>query len=349
MSHTVLITGAAGYIGSHIVETLYESSARFLAGAKLVFVDDLSSGSEAVIGVLTEVAKAHSFPTPLFLKLDLLDENGIHEVFEKTKPDAVLHFAAKISVAESVERADFYFENNVRGSQILLRAMRAHDCKRIVFSSTAAVYGKVENAALANRPISESTPLKPLNPYGKTKLMMEEEIRKASDSWGLKSVIFRYFNAAGASQSGKLGECHDPETHLIPLVVRAAISKKPLQVYGTNYDTRDGSCVRDYVHVTDLASAHLLGLEKMFDETTTGSVVYNLGSDRGSTVLEVIEAAEVLSGSPIRKDLKPARAGDSAVLIADSTKARTELSWKPKHSNMHDILKTVFAWEKNQS
>jgi len=346
MSQTVLITGAAGFIGSHFIEVFYQAAPSFLKDANLVLVDDLSSGHASCIEVLKQMALEHGFPTPQFFKVNLLNEAELLEVFQKTNPSAVLHFAAKISVAESVERPDFYFENNVTGSQTLLKVMKAVQCTRVVFSSTAAVYGKVEDPKLATKPLPETTPLKPLNPYGKTKLMMEEVIRAASNEWGLNSIIFRYFNAAGASLSGRLGECHDPETHLIPLLVRSAISGKSLSVFGTQYETRDGSCVRDYVHVADLAAAHLLGLEKLFEPGATSSEVFNLGTDRGNTVLEVIEAAEVLTGKTIRKELKPARAGDSAVLIADSTRARLELGWKPKYSSMHDILKTVFAWEK---
>jgi UDP-glucose-4-epimerase GalE len=349
MSKTVLITGAAGYIGSHFIEAFYETAPRVFQGATLVFVDDLSSGHESTLQVLKEIAQAKGYPMPEFCKIDILDEAKLLEVFQKSKPDAVVHFAAKISVAESVEKPDYYFENNVTGSLTLLKTMKEVGCKRMVFSSTAAVYGKVEDPKKANRPLTEDTPLLPVNPYGKTKLMMEEAIQKAGVDWGLNSVIFRYFNAAGASLSGKLGECHEPETHLIPLLVRASIAGKPVSVFGTQYNTRDGSCVRDYIHVADLASAHLHGLEILFGDTAEGSQVFNLGTERGNTVLEVVDAAEVLTGKTIHRDLKPARPGDSAVLIADSTKARTELMWKPKHSSLHEILKTVFAWEKKRS
>ena len=353
MNQTVLITGAAGYIGSHFVEELLESKPDFLKDAKLVWVDDLSSGQKSFIQKLMKLALDNGFPEPVFCQVDLLDKNRLNEVFQTHKPEAVFHFAAKISVAESVARPDYYFENNVIGSKNLLEAMQASACKRLVFSSTAAVYGQVEDPKIANRPLAESTTLKPINPYGKTKLMMEEAIREASIAWGLQAVVFRYFNAAGASLSGRLGECHDPETHLIPLIIRAAISRKKVQVFGTHYETRDGSCIRDYVHVTDLASAHILGLRKLANESTgpketDGSVeIFNLGTERGSSVLEVIEAAEVVVGCPIQKDIQPNRAGDSAILIADSSRARNELGWSPKHSSMHAILKSVLQWEKS--
>ena len=346
MSSTVLITGAAGYIGSHFIEEIYESTPAFLYGAKLVWVDNLSSGHESALNTLKQLSNAKGFPEPEFFNVDLLDVTALQKVFEETRPEAVIHFAAKISVAESVERPDFYFENNVTGSKNLLDAMKGVNCTRIVFSSTAAVYGKVENPKKANRPLKEDTPLKPINPYGKTKLMMEEAINAAAKEWGLQAVIFRYFNAAGASTSGNFGELHEPETHLIPLLMRAALSEKALQVYGTHYDTRDGSCIRDYIHVKDLASAHLLGLEKLLETHLDEPLVFNLGTERGSSVLEVIEAAEVVTGLKIIQEQKPNRAGDSPVLIADSSLARTELGWKPKHSSMHEILKTVMLWEK---
>jgi UDP-glucose 4-epimerase len=376
MIQTVLITGAAGYIGSHFVEELLESKPDFLKGAKLVWVDDLSSGQANFIEILSKLAIANGFPNPTFCKVDLLDREGLRAVFETHKPDAVFHFAAKISVAESVARPDYYFENNVTGSKNLLDAMRASACKRLVFSSTAAVYGKVDDPKLANRPLAESTSLKPINPYGKTKLMMEEAIQNAATAWGLEAVIFRYFNAAGASLSGRLGECHDPETHLIPLIIRAAISGQKVQVFGIHYETRDGSCIRDYVHVKDLASAHLLGLRKLIGISPGASPddgdnsvmepssaersstlikansspqisIFNLGTERGSSVLEVIDAAEIVIGKPIARDIHPNRAGDSAILIADASLARLELGWSSKHSSMRDILKSVLHWEIN--
>jgi UDP-glucose 4-epimerase len=344
MTQTLLITGAAGYIGSHFVETLLESKPDFLTDVRLILLDNLSSGHESSIQTLSDLALSHGFAKPEFFEIDLLDESALMDVFEKTRPTAVLHFAAKISVAESVQSPDLYFQNNVVGSKNLLHAMKTYECKRIVFSSTAAVYGKVEDVKIANKPLTETTVLKPINPYGKTKLMMEEAIQSAHADWGLRSVIFRYFNAAGASISGRLGECHEPETHLIPLMIRAAFSGNTLPVYGVNYDTRDGSCIRDYVHVSDLALAHLLGLKKILSEETTPSL-YNLGTARGSSVLEVIDAVQVITGKTVRTDVKPNRAGDSAVLIADSTRAKLELGWEPKHSSLHSILKSVIQWE----
>jgi len=346
MSHTLLVTGAAGYIGSHFVEALYESGLDFLSGAQLVLVDNLSLGNDFAIRALAELARERGFPVPRFYQTDLLDVSGLDAIFRETSPDAVFHFAAKISVAESVEKPDFYFENNVVGSKNLLDAMKKIGCMRIVFSSTAAVYGKVEDPLRSHHPIPEETPLVPVNPYGKTKLMMEKAIEAAYSEWGLQSVIFRYFNAAGASTSGRLGECHEPETHLVPLLIRAALSDKALAVFGTHYDTRDGSCIRDYVHVADLASAHLLGFRKMLDHAPSDPLIFNLGTEKGSTVLEVIEAVKVLTGKAVRLDIRPNRAGDSAVLIADSSRARKELEWKPTHSSLYEILKTVLDWEK---
>jgi UDP-glucose 4-epimerase len=344
MSKTLLITGGAGYIGSHFIEALYESKPEFLAGVRVVILDDLSSGSQKVVDTLSALAESKGFPKPKLYQVDLLNAEGVAKAFTESKPDAVVHFAAKISVAESVERPDFYFENNVMGSKNLLIAMKSVSCTRIVFSSTAAVYGKVEDAKKASLPLLESTTLKPINPYGKTKLMMEETIQAARSEWKLNSVIFRYFNAAGASFSGRLGECHEPETHLVPLLVRSVLKNDELKVFGTNYETRDGSCIRDYIHVADLASAHLLGLKHLFENETLAKI-YNLGTARGSSVLEVIDAASVITGKTVKTRIMPARAGDSGTLVADSTKARTELGWAPAHSSLHDILKSVIAWE----
>ena len=344
MSKTLLITGGAGYIGSHFIEALYVSKPDFLAGVKVVILDDLSSGSQKVVDTLSELAVAQGFVAPKLYQVDLLNAEGVSKVLSESKPDAVVHFAAKISVAESVERPDFYFENNVVGSKNLLSAMKAVGTHRMVFSSTAAVYGKVEDPKTASKPLLETTTLKPINPYGKTKLMMEEEIRKAHIEWKLNSVIFRYFNAAGASLSGRIGECHEPETHLVPLLVRSVLKGDELKVFGTNYETRDGSCICDYIHVTDLAAAHLLGLKHLFENETL-SKVYNLGTAKGSSVLEVIDAVSVITGKKVKTRIMPDRPGDSGTLVADSTQARNELGWTPKHSTMHDILKSVIAWE----
>jgi len=348
MGYKILITGAAGYIGSHFVEALIDSGA-FSEGAvlpQLSFLDDLSTGHVEFVNALKAHALQKGFPDPNFYQVNLLDVDGLNKVFASALPDAVLHFAAKISVAESVERPEFYFENNVKGSKNLLTAMKAFGCKRIVFSSTAAVYGKVLDPVLAHHPLLESTAFNPINPYGESKLQMENAIREAHAEWGLNSVIFRYFNAAGASPRGSLGEWHEPETHLIPLLLRAAISDRSLQVYGTDYDTRDGSCVRDYIHVSDLASAHLLGLSKLLKNEVSGSTVFNLGTATGNTVLEVIHAAEKVVGSAIQFEVHPRRAGDSAVLVADSSRARKELGWDPIYSSMENILKTALQWER---
>ena len=349
MSQRILITGAAGYIGSHFIEEVYETAPPFLAGVEFIFVDDLSSGHEASIRSLIRLAKEKGFPEPLFFKINLLHERALSEVFENTKPEAVMHFAGKISVAESVANPDFYFENNVIGSKNLLNAMKKQDCKRIVFSSTAAVYGKVLDITKANHPILESTPLLPINPYGETKLLIENAIREAHDEWGLDSVIFRYFNAAGASLSGRLGELHEPETHLIPLLVRAVLLNQPLKIFGTDYDTRDGSCIRDFVHVKDLAMAHLLGLQKLNEGSIQSPLVLNLGTEHGTSVFEVVKSVEILTGKSIQREFGPKRSGDSAVLIADSNQAKSILGWKAKYSSIHSILSSVLSWESANS
>jgi UDP-glucose 4-epimerase len=343
MPRKILITGAAGYIGSHFVEAYLASVKQglFSKDDEIILLDDLSGGYQWAIEELKNFAKDAGQKSFEFIELNLLASQALQEVFMAKKPDLVLHFAAKINVAESVEKPDFYFENNVTGSKNLLAAMQASGCKRMVFSSTAAVYGKVET----DDPILESAPTLPINPYGESKFQIEQAIQNAAKEWGLKAVIFRYFNAAGASESGKLGESHEPETHLIPLLVRAILSDRALQVYGTDYATRNGSCVRDYIHVQDLASAHLMGLQYLFKDEASGVKVFNLGTAQGSSVLDVIQVAEKVIGKKATFNVYARRAGDAAILIADSTKIKKEWGWQAQHSSIEDIIRTVLAWE----
>ncbi|NDF14865.1 UDP-glucose 4-epimerase GalE [bacterium] len=350
MQNSILITGAAGYIGSHVAEALLldphapdaEGAAR---APRLVLVDDLSTGHRELIDVIQQTARERGLPEPVFHKVSLLDHEELERILIEEHPSAVVHFAALIAVGESVQKPGLYFRNNVDGSICLLSAMRKAGVKNLVFSSTAAVYG-TRGPAQATTPLKETDPLGPGNPYGETKLRMEQEIVRAGTEWGLQSVIFRYFNAAGAGASGRLGEWHEPETHLIPLLLRAARSGRPLQVYGTDYATRDGSGIRDYIHVSDLADAHLRGLDRLLSGPGPGASIYNLGTEQGTSVLEVIRAAEEVLGMKVPYEIHSRRAGDAEVLIADASKAFRELGWRPAHSSIQEILKTAWAWER---
>ena len=338
-SHCILVTGGAGYIGSHFIESLLRESS--LPNVQCVIVDDLSTGHSEFILKLNEVAQQMGRALPVLEKVDLLEKEKLQSVFRKHQPQVVLHFAAKISVAESVAKPDYYHQNNVVGSQNLLSAMKESGCKKMVFSSTAAVYGAVSSAD----PLAEDAPLAPVNPYGKTKLTMEEEIRKAGKEWGLQSVIFRYFNAAGASQTCDIGEWHEPETHLIPLLIESvATGQKPLQVFGNDYPTRDGTCVRDYIHVSDLAWAHLLGLKRLIQDQVNGSENINLGTETGTSVLEMVAAATKTLHQEVKYQLSPRRPGDSATLVASNQKAQKVLGWTPKSSHIELILQSAWKW-----
>ena len=342
-SFCVLVTGGAGYIGSHFVEVFLRDPS--FQGCSLVILDNLSTGHEAFVEELKKTAALLNRKAPILEKVDLLEKEKVLSVFKKHQPQVVLHFAAKISVAESVENPELYFENNVTGSQNLLSAMKEVACKKIVFSSTAAVYG----ALVSSEPILESTRVAPINPYGETKLTMENEIRNAHSEWGLQSVIFRYFNASGASVHCALGEWHEPETHLIPLLLESVMvsDQKPLQVFGNDYPTRDGTCVRDYIHVTDLGIAHVLGLKRLMAEKITQPELFNLGTEVGTTVLEIIEATPKIVGKEVKWTLCPRRAGDAPVLVASHQKAKLQLGWIPTHSNLELILQSAWNWHRN--
>jgi UDP-glucose 4-epimerase len=265
----------------------------------------------------------------------------IEEIVEQYRPDMVVHFAGKISVAESVANPALYHRNNVEGSENLINLMREFDCKKMVFSSTAAVYGNVEGS----EPISESHPLGPLNPYGHSKLNIEQVMEEASSVWGLQGIVFRYFNAAGASSSGLIGEWHEPETHLIPLVIESAMGgTAELKLFGTDYPTRDGTCVRDYIHVTDLAQAHILGLARLAKNQVSGVEIYNLGTENGTTVREVIEAVRKVTRKPVAAIECERRPGDAPFLIASQSRAKSVLGWKPIHSDIETILRTAMNW-----
>ncbi len=316
----VLVTGGAGYIGSHAVAALLER------GEEIVVVDNMQQGHRAAVlgGKVYEG--------------DLRDAEFLDRVFADNEIDAVIHFAANSLVGESMKDPGKYYHNNVYGTLCLLEAMNKHGVRRIVFSSTAATYGEPERV-----PIEETDRTLPTNAYGETKLAMERMIRWFDVAHGIRYVSLRYFNAAGAHESGKIGEDHQPESHLIPLVLQAALGQRPhISMFGDDYDTADGSCIRDYIHVSDLADAHVLAVEKL--RTGADSAIYNLGSGNGYSVREVVETARRVTGRAIPLVVEPRRAGDPAVLVASSERARRELGWRPERSNLESIIASAWSW-----
>jgi UDP-glucose-4-epimerase GalE len=304
--NSVLVTGGAGYIGSHMVQALRR------AGYRAVILDNLHEGHRAAVR------------DEELIEGDLGDKGVVRAVLRRHRPQAIFHFAASCSVAESVAQPLKYYLNNVSGTLNLLEAALDVGVSRFVFSSTAALYGEPQET-----PITESHPLVPINPYGWSKLMGEQLLRDASEAYGIRYVAFRYFNAAGADIDADLGEDHRPETHLIPLAVKAAMELgEELKVFGTDYDTPDGSCIRDYVHVLDLVGAHLRGLEYLENEGESVSI--NLGTETGTSVLEVLRAVERVTGLPVPHTLAPRRPGDPAVLVASNRKAKEVLDWEPR-------------------
>lgn len=316
----VLVTGGAGYIGSHAVAALLER------GEDVVVLDNLEQGHrEAVLGGKLYVG-------------DLRDRDVVDQVFGENEIDAVIHFAANSLVGESMKDPGKYYHNNVYGTLCLLEGMNRHGVKRIVFSSTAATYGEPERV-----PIDELDRTLPTNAYGETKLAMEKMMKWFDIAHGIKYVSLRYFNAAGAHESGRIGEDHNPETHLVPIVLQAAAGKRPhISVFGDDYDTPDGTCIRDYIHVSDLADAHVLAVERL--RGGGDSAVYNLGSGNGFSVKQVIEIARNVTGRDIKVVTEPRRAGDPAVLVASSARARRELGWQPKRERLEDIIRSAWQW-----
>ena len=317
----ILVCGGAGYIGSHMVSELLDRK------EEVIVVDNLQTGhKEAVLEGAT------------LLVGDLRDESFLDHVFKQNKIDAVVHFAADSLVGESVINPLKYYDNNVTGALSLLKVMNANGVKKIVFSSTAATYGEAKNS-----PIQESDPTIPTNPYGETKLAIEKMLKWSEMAYGIHYVVLRYFNVAGAHVEGKIGEDHSPETHLIPIILEVALGKREsISVYGNDYDTHDGTCIRDYIHVTDLANAHILALEKLNKEETSG--IYNLGSGTGFTVKEVIETARTVTGHPIPEIIAPRRAGDPARLVASSEKAKTDLGWNPTRTSLEEMISSAWRW-----
>ena len=320
---SILVCGGAGYIGSHMVAELLENN------HKVVVLDSLVKGhKEALLGGKLYVG-------------DLRDRKILDKVFTENKIDAVIDFAAFSLVGESMTEPLKYFNNNVYGTISLLEAMRDYNVKYIVFSSTAATYGEPEVV-----PITENSKTIPTNAYGESKLLVEKILRWCDHAYGIKYTTLRYFNAAGAHISGKIGEDHSPETHLIPIILDVALgNREKIMMFGDDYDTKDGTCVRDYIHVSDLASAHSLALKRLMNGGD--SAIYNLGNGTGFTVKEMVEIARKVTGHTIPAEVAERRAGDPAVLIASSKKAMEELGWKPKYADVETIISTAWNWHKN--
>jgi UDP-glucose 4-epimerase len=316
----ILVTGGAGYIGSHTVMELLENR------AEVVVVDNLVKGHKNAI-------KGGKFYCG-----DIRDEDFLDRVFKENEIEAVIHFAAYSLVGESMKDPIGYYNNNVRGSITLLHFMKKYGVKNIVFSSTAAVYGEAKNI-----PITEDDDTCPENPYGESKLAIEKLLKWASDSLDINYIALRYFNAAGAHESGVIGEDHDPETHLIPIVLETALKKRDkIIIFGDDYNTPDGTCIRDYIHVMDLSQAHLLALDKLKKDGESG--IYNLGNGKGFSVKEVIEKSKEVTGRDIPVEIGNRRKGDPHILIASSEKAKKELGWKPKYNSLEKIIEDAWRW-----
>jgi len=319
---TILVTGGAGYIGSHVVRELLRQN------RKPVVFDNLQTGHR-------NAAKG-----ALFIQGDLSDQKKLKETFQSYPIDAVMHFAADCLVGESVQNPVKYFNNNVTNSLNLLEWMEEFNVRKFIFSSSAAVYGDPNTI-----PIREDHPCLPTNPYGETKWIFEKVLQAFHDGGKLDFISFRYFNAAGADPDGKYGEDHSPETHLVPLVIKAALNGTSVPVFGTDYPTPDGTCIRDYIHITDLARAHILALEKLEQKRISG--IYNLGNENGFSVREVIETVRKISNRKILSVDSPRRPGDPARLVASSKKIREELGWAPSFADLETIVATAWKWHKN--
>lgn len=320
----ILVLGGAGYIGSHTVYELVD------AGEEVIIIDNLETG---------HIQAVH--PQAKFYQGDIRDRKFLDDVFSRESIDAVIHFAANSLVGESMTNPLKYYDNNLCGTKVLLEAMVAHGMDKIVFSSTAATYGEPESI-----PILETDKTEPTNTYGETKLSMEKMMKWTGRAHGLRYVALRYFNACGAHVSGEIGEAHNPETHLIPLILQVPNGQREaINVFGDDYETKDGTCVRDYIHVTDLAQAHILAVKYLMNGGESNT--FNLGNGVGFTVNEVIETARKVTGHPIPAAVSPRRAGDPSTLIASSAKAREVLGWNPEHDRLEEIIESAWKWHKN--
>ncbi len=318
---SILVCGGAGYIGSHCVYSLIEK------GEDVIVVDNLQTGHKDAVH---EKAKLYVG--------DIRDRNFLRSVFAENDIDSVIHFAANSLVGVSMNEPLEYYNNNVYGSQVLLETMKEYGTRHIVFSSTAATYGEPENI-----PILETDKTEPTNPYGETKLAVERMMKWADNAHGIRYTALRYFNVAGAHESGMIGEDHNPETHLIPLILQVPLGKRErISIFGDDYETRDGTCIRDYIHVMDLVDAHILALERL--RKGGKSTVYNLGSGEGFSVKEMIEAARTVTGHPIPAVVADRRPGDPSTLIASSKRAKEELGWMPRFTNIEDIIASAWKW-----
>lgn len=323
----ILITGAAGYIGSHTALKFLEKN------NEIVIFDSLENGHIETVETLKNFGNIH------FIKGDLKNKSDIDKVFEQYKIETVLHFAAYALVEESVKKPKKYYQNNVVGTLNLLNSMTENNVKKIVFSSTCATYGEPKYL-----PIDENHPQNPVNPYGQTKLTVEKILKDYDKAYGLKSIILRYFNVAGCDDKIRIGEWHNPETHLIPNILKSAVNDDyKFKIYGTDYDTKDGTCVRDYVNVNDLAEAHFLAYEYLENEKK--SDIFNLGTENGQSVKEIFDTCQKVLNRKINVEIAEKRAGDPAKLYANSEKARKFLKWSPSHT-IEDSIKTAYEWEK---
>lgn len=328
MSNTILVVGGCGYIGSHMVKQLAR------AGNKVVVLDNLSTG-------FRELAKYGELVVG-----DLGDVDLLERLFREHSFDGVMHFAANSLVGESVVEPSKYYRNNVGNTMGLLDVMVRHDVRHFIFSSTAATFGEPERS-----PIDERHPQAPINPYGASKLMVEQILSDYAHAYGLNSVSLRYFNACGADPEGELGECHDPETHLIPLILQAASGRREsITVFGRDYATEDGTCVRDYIHIEDLCSAHALALSMILENGTSGALAYNLGNGQGFSVQQVIDVVKSVvarDGCSLKVEEGDRRPGDPAVLVADAARAKEELGWRPAFADLEKIVGHAWQWEKH--
>lgn len=319
----ILVTGGAGYIGSHVLKALLK------AGHRVITFDNLQKGHKAAI------------TGGDFIEGDLSNKKLLNQVMQKNKIEGVIHLAADSLVGESMENPGKYYLNNFTNGINLLEAMINNGVKKIVFSSTAAVYGEPNDI-----PIKENNQTKPTNTYGETKLFFEKALKRYDEIYDLKYISLRYFNAAGADPEAEIGEAHNPETHLIPIVLQTALGlRDKIYIYGNDYQTRDGSCIRDYIHVNDLAAAHILALESLADGKE--SSIYNLGNGEGYSVKEVINTVKKVTGRDFKVEISARRSGDPAVLIASSDKIRRELNWQPQYSNLEKIIATAWEWHKS--